>query len=187
MNFRDTGRPVQFDDLQEIIRDINRAKRNAETQRRRVQRLQHVRVSPSFWERVAEDYRWELRRCIEHLKSRKKEKPVQNNPLWCVLVPTVHRVRKKPIRVREHRVWDSKVREIAGGLTILQPARGQWVGPEGKLWVDRMIPVLVSCKQVEFDQVIAMTAHFYDEEAVMGWKISDTAVIFPNPEATKIP
>ena len=73
--------------------------------------------------------------------------------LWEILVPTVRRKDGKPIRTRYHRVWDGKVRAIAGGLTILQPAKGQWVSPSGELFSERMIPVRVACSEEQIDKI----------------------------------
>jgi hypothetical protein len=66
---------------------------------------------------------------------------VENRQLWEILVPTV-RNDGSPIRVRFHRVWDSHVRKISGGLTILPVAKGQWLDGD-KLYAERMIPVRI--------------------------------------------
>lgn len=93
--------------------------------------------------------------------------------LWVVLVPTVHSGTGKPIRVRYHRVWDAKVREITGGLTILHPAKGKWISPDGVLFTERMIPVQVMCTEVEMRLVAMMTGTYYKQQAVMYYKITD--------------
>lgn len=95
--------------------------------------------------------------------------------LWTILVPTVRKGR--PVRTRSHRVWDAKVRSITGGLTILQPAKGQWVAPDNTLFVERMIPVVVACTLEQIDRIADFTAKFYDQRAVMYWKISDLVVV----------
>jgi hypothetical protein len=92
--------------------------------------------------------------------------------LWTVLVPTISN-EGKPFRTRFHRVWDEKVRAIAGGLTVLVPAKGQWVAPDGGLFVERMIPVLVACSGEQIERIADMTAKYYGQEAVMFWKVSD--------------
>jgi len=38
--------------------------------------------------------------------------------MWEILVPTLH-ANGKPIKTRYHKVWDKKVIEITGGLTVL--------------------------------------------------------------------
>jgi len=95
--------------------------------------------------------------------------------LWEILVPTV--MDSKPIRTRFHRVWDSKVREISKGLTILSPARGQWISLDGELFVERMIPVRIACTAEEIERIADMTASYYKQKSVMYYKISDDVVI----------
>jgi hypothetical protein len=96
-----------------------------------------------------------------------------NKALWVVLVPTLHTGTGKPIRVRYHRVWDAKVREITGGLTILHPAKGQWVSPDGALFTERMIPVQVMCTADQMQIIAKMTGKYYNQQAVMFYKASD--------------
>lgn len=92
--------------------------------------------------------------------------------LYEILVPTV-REDGKPIRERFHRVWDRKVREISGGLTILTPTKGQWVSPDGELFVERMIPVRVMCTEGDIEKIADLTAAYYAQKAVMYYRISD--------------
>lgn len=97
--------------------------------------------------------------------------------LWEILVPTERRKDGKPIRTRFHRVWDQKVRELAGGLTVLQPARGQWVSGSGELYRERMIPVRIMCTEEQIEEVADMTASYYDQLAVMFYRVSDNVRI----------
>lgn len=99
-----------------------------------------------------------------------------NVQLWEILVPTV-RACGTPIRTRCHRVWDAKVREIAGGLTILQPVRGQWVSPTGELFGERMIPVRIACSEEQIELISDITARFYVQEAILYYRVSDKVVI----------
>lgn len=96
--------------------------------------------------------------------------------LWTILVPTV-RPDGRPFRLRFHRVWDAKVREIAGGLTVLEPAKGQWLSPDGELFAERMIPVLLGCSGQQIEKIADMTAAYYSQRAVMYWQVSDNVVI----------
>lgn len=109
--------------------------------------------------------------------------------LWEILVPTTRRVGGKPYRTRYHRVWDAKVRALAGGLTILRPAIGQWVSPEGALFKERMIPVRVACTRAQIDAIIDFTLVYYDQLAVMAHKVSSEVIIkhHPNPPADVAP
>ena len=45
----------------------------------------------------------------------------QGTPLWEVLVPTVSNS-GRPFTVRHHRQWDAMVKQIAGGMTLVQPS-----------------------------------------------------------------
>lgn len=96
--------------------------------------------------------------------------------LWEILVPTVSND-GKPFRTRYHRVWDSKVRKITGGLTILPVAKGQWVAHDGQLFAERMIPVRIACSEADITEIIAMTLVYYDQQAVMAYQISDKVII----------
>jgi len=96
--------------------------------------------------------------------------------LWEILVPTT-RNNGKPIHTRFHRVWDSKVRAISGGLTIMPVAKGQWYHHE-ELFSERMIPVRLLATKDEIDQVIDVTLQHYDDQlAVLAYKISDEIIL----------
>ena len=96
--------------------------------------------------------------------------------LWEILVPTV-RNNGKPFRTRYHRVWDGKVREITGGLTILPVAKGQWISPSGELFLERMIPVRIVCTEAQINEIVDMTMVYYDQEAVLAYKISTQVIL----------
>lgn len=95
--------------------------------------------------------------------------------LWEILVPTV--MDDKPIRTRFHRVWDSKVRAISNGLTILTPVKGQWISTNGNLFIERMIPVRIACTLSQIGEIASLTAKYYKQEAVMYYRISDFVVV----------
>jgi hypothetical protein len=102
----------------------------------------------------------------------------ESQQLWEILVPTVKSVKPaKYYTTRYHRVWDSKVRAISGGLTILSPARGQWLSPSGTLFKERMIPVRISCTESQIDKISDLVASHYNQEAVMFYMISDLVKI----------
>lgn len=96
--------------------------------------------------------------------------------LYEILVPTV-RNDGRPIRTRYHRVWDQKVRAITGGLTIVQPVKGQWVAPDGTLFKERMIPVRIACTREQIESIADMTAEYYEQLAIMFYRISDEVSI----------
>ena len=99
-------------------------------------------------------------------------KTYEENFLWKILVPTI-RNDGRPIKTRFHRVWDSKIREITGGLTINPPVRGEWIGPEDDLYHERMIPVEIACSAEEIREIALMTKEYYEQEAVFYYLISD--------------
>lgn len=96
--------------------------------------------------------------------------------MWEILIPTLT-PEGKPLRTRFHRVWDEKVRDIANGLTVLQPAKGQWVCPQGELFVERMIPVRIACNEDQIHQIADMTATYYRQKAILFYEISNNVVI----------
>lgn len=96
--------------------------------------------------------------------------------LWEILVPTV-RNDGRPIKTRYHRVWDAKIREISGGLTIMSPAKGQWVAPNGELFAERMIPVRIIATEDQINQIIDLTMKYYDQEAVLAYQISNNVIL----------
>lgn len=98
--------------------------------------------------------------------------------MWEILVPTERRLEPgKYYTTRYHRVWDAKVRAITGGLTVLAPARGQWISPTGELFQERMIPVRIIATRDEIEKVIDLTLKYYDQLAVLCYKISDEVII----------
>lgn len=96
--------------------------------------------------------------------------------LWEILVPTVSR-QGKPYRTRYHRVWDKMVRSISNGLTILPPSKGQWVSPDGKLFVERMIPVRFLATKEQAEKIVNNTIAYYDQLAVLCYLISSDVIL----------
>ena len=88
----------------------------------------------------------------------------------------------KPIRTRQHKEWDQRVRKLTGGLTVLAPAKGQWVSSSGKLFIDRMIPVRIACTSEQMETIADMTARFYEQEAIMFYELSTKVTIKKYPE-----
>jgi len=95
--------------------------------------------------------------------------------LWEILVPTT-RNDGRPFKLRYHRVWDTRVRVITGGLTILSPTRGQWVYQD-TLFAERMIPVRILATRSQIDQIIDLTLAYYDQLAVLAYRISDCVIM----------
>lgn len=100
--------------------------------------------------------------------------PTKHIMLWEILVPTVKPgFKNKFFTTRYHKVWDKKIKAIAGGLTILKPGIGEWISPSGEHFNERMIPVRIYCSESEIDAIADITAEYYNQEAIMYYKISD--------------
>jgi len=97
---------------------------------------------------------------------------MESKYLWEILVPTFDNDGKH-FGLSYHQKWDEKVRAIAGGITILKTSKGQWVSREGDLYYDRMIPVRIYCTEPEIDQIIQITIDYYNQLAVMCYRVSD--------------
>lgn len=95
--------------------------------------------------------------------------------LYEILVPCM-RNNGVPIRTRCHREWDRRVRKITGGLTVMQPGRGQWVFGD-TLFSERMIPVRIYCTESQIEAIADITAKFYEQLAVMYYVVSEQVVI----------
>lgn len=83
----------------------------------------------------------------------------------------------KPIRTRQHREWDRRIRRIVGGLTILSPTKGQWISQGGELFCDRMIPVRIVASAEQMERIADITAAFYNQKAVMFYELSTKVTI----------
>jgi hypothetical protein len=93
--------------------------------------------------------------------------------LFEIYVPTQKNC-GKPIRTRQHREWDSRVRRITGGLTIYKPVVGQWIDrPADVLYKERMIPVRIVATDDEMKKIAFMTKAFYEQLAVLYYKLSN--------------
>lgn len=83
--------------------------------------------------------------------------------VWEVLVPVRANDGKK-FKKKFHRAWDARVREVAGGLTIMKPGKGQWISPAGQLYQERMIPVRIVCTEPQIQDVARLVREHYDQE-----------------------
>ena len=76
--------------------------------------------------------------------------------LYEILVPTKYGDTQKPISTKHHKEWDKRVRTLTGGLTILTPAKGQFVY-ENSLLKERIIPVRIMCEESIMQQIVQLT------------------------------
>lgn len=65
------------------------------------------------------------------------------------------------------------MRNITGGLTIFHPVKGQWIAKCGTLFNERMIPVRIACDEQEMEDIANLTMKYYDQLAVMYYRVSD--------------
>lgn len=96
--------------------------------------------------------------------------------VWEILVPCAKND-GKPNIAGFHKGWDKKVRAITGGLTIGIPNKGQWISPTGAMITERVIPVRMVCTRDQIDEIVDMTIKYYDQEAVLAYKISNEVIL----------
>ena len=106
--------------------------------------------------------------------------------MWEILVPTNFRW-GQTVPAEYHREWDGRVRSITGGLTIMHPAKGEWVCGEedGTVFREPMIPVRVWATRKQMDRIAEITLDHYDQLAVMFYHISDEVLIVSRATAKK--
>jgi hypothetical protein len=98
------------------------------------------------------------------------------NKLYEVLVPTIYGDTLKPIRTKHHKNWDNFVKKVSGGLTLMTPAKGQWVY-ENKNFDERVIPVRIMCSDTDIKKIINFTIKHYRQKSVMYYVISNECYI----------
>lgn len=99
------------------------------------------------------------------------------NKLWEILLPTTT-PQGNNIDLEYHKLWDKKVLEITKGLTILNlTANGQWISADNGLFVEKMIPVRISCTDEQIQIIADLTAEHYQQLAIFFYKISDEVYV----------
>ena len=96
--------------------------------------------------------------------------------LWEILVPVSNNKDQK-FTYEHHKEWDAFVKKLTGGVTITKTAKGEWVSPTGKLYVDRMIPCRIVCTEEQISQIIDFTIDHYNQEAVLAYRISTNVIL----------
>jgi hypothetical protein len=90
--------------------------------------------------------------------------------------------KKRYFSTKYHRQWDSKVVALAGGISIMHPAKGSWVFQD-KLFSERMIPVRVSCTDEQFVKIRDLTGKYYGQLAIFCIKLGqELTQYFPENE-----
>ena len=90
--------------------------------------------------------------------------------LYEILVPTT--IDNKILDEEYHKIWDSQVCDISGGLTIFSPSKGYWISQHNKLFVEKMIPVRIYCTPEDINRIADLTAAYYRQQAIMYYIIS---------------
>jgi hypothetical protein len=88
-----------------------------------------------------------------------------------IVVPCM--MNDSPVRTVHHKNWDTKVRNIAGGLTILKPAKGQWISDSGEHIMERVIPVRIACTESNIKRIAKITSEHYKQEKVLYYCVAD--------------
>ena len=100
--------------------------------------------------------------------------------LWEILVPASSNKNEAgalKFTYEHHKEWDEFVKDISGGVTIMKTAKGEWISPNGKVYIDRMIPCRIACSYEELSVIIDFTIAHYSQEAVLAYKISDDVIL----------
>lgn len=100
--------------------------------------------------------------------------------LFQILVPTQYGDTKKPIRTAHHKNWDAMVRKICGGLTIMTPAKGQWMFG-GELFAEKVIPVSIFCSEEQMKKIVEFSFKHYRQHAIMYYVLSSECYVANNP------
>lgn len=101
--------------------------------------------------------------------------------MWEIFVPASNKTLE--FSYEHHKKWDEYVKSLAGGLTILRTAKGEWIdNHDGKLYIDRVIPVRIKCSEKNIKKIIKFTIKHYNQEAVLAYKISDMVLLVTKSE-----
>jgi hypothetical protein len=79
-------------------------------------------------------------------------------------------------------VWDKRVKEVSGGMTIHMPSIGKWVSPEGKVFEERMIPVNFIATEAQARDIVRHTIEYYEQEAVLCIKLAEDFILMHKNE-----
>ena len=96
--------------------------------------------------------------------------------LWEILVPASNNTDQK-FTYEHHKEWDAFVKKVTGGVTVMKTAKGQWLSPTGKLYIDRMIPCRIVCDEQQISEIIDFTIEHYTQEAVLAYRISTNVIL----------
>lgn len=67
----------------------------------------------------------------------------------------------------------------------MTPVKGQWIF-EDKLFNERMIPVRIISTRAEILEIVAMTKKYYEQIAVLAYRLSDDVILRHDNETQNI-
>lgn len=92
--------------------------------------------------------------------------------LWEILVPTRSTYGTK-FTLDHHLYWESKVCEVTGGLTLMPTVTGRWANTQ-----ETSIPMRLAATFEVFAAIMKKTQQHYNQAAVLGYRVSDMALIW---------
>jgi hypothetical protein len=95
--------------------------------------------------------------------------------LYEILVPC-QKNNGKWFNKSHHKKFDKYVRRLSGGLTVLTPAKGQWVY-KNELYEERVIPVRVCCTEADLRKIQKFALTHYKQRAIMAYRLSSDVLI----------
>ncbi len=101
---------------------------------------------------------------------------MHDSQLWEVMIPKRDNA-GNDFSKEHHLAWDAYVTSLAGGITILRTAKGQWISPDGSFFSEDMIPVRIFCSEVVIDKIIDYTLEHYGQEAIFAYQVSSKVKI----------
>ena len=97
--------------------------------------------------------------------------------LFEILVPTRYGdMPDRPIRTKHHKEWDKFIRKISGELTLLTPAKGQWIF-ESETFEEKVIPVRIFCSEADMKRIVNFSLDHYRQKAIMYYVVSNECFI----------
>lgn len=94
--------------------------------------------------------------------------------LWEILVPRHIYGKTENDMLHHHMEWDALVHDMAGGLTILKPTKGQWVSDGvGVVVREDMIPVRIATDGWTMSKIAEFTKKHYKQDSVMYYQLSN--------------
>jgi len=99
-----------------------------------------------------------------------------NQELLEILVPASNN-KSQEFSYEHHKEWDEFVKNLTGGVTIMRTAKGEWISPDGQLYIDRIIPCRIVCNEEQINKIIDFTIEHYNQEAILAYRISTNVIL----------